>query len=272
MEFLVPIPTCPHYPGSIFPFRRNGTGTHTAAQAPNRGVTLASVPSPCHIQPKSPFITPPKFQPHLGSCPGLLTGGPYLPRGATAMIALERLPLALASRGGPLPQPLCPSQRSAVSPLSHVPSASLRDLAALVVSGQATPPVLEARVIILLSREGARGPRGFLWRRWAPQAQARACWGCQRGPFPGPRAPSASAGRGPPRGSGGPRKSWKDGFRESLGANTRPPIPVHPALRDPPQGLPDDAPALCSRVSQTPPGCALERTAPANSGAADPRF
>lgn len=62
------------------------------------------------------------------------------------MIALERLPLALASRGGPLPQPLCPSQRSAVSPLSHVPSTSLRDLAALVVSGQATPPVLEARV------------------------------------------------------------------------------------------------------------------------------
>ena len=102
---------------------------------------------------------------------------------------------------------------------------------------------------------------GFSGGAGTPRAQARACWGSQRGPFPGPRAPSASAGRGPPRGSGGPTKSWKDGFRESLGANTPPLIPVHPVLRGPPQGLPDDAPALCSRVSQTPPGCALERTA-----------
>ena len=75
------------------------------------------------------------------------------------MIALERLPLALASRGGPLAQPLCPSQRSAVSPLSHMPSASLQDLAALVVSGQATPPVLEARV----NSSVARGRRRPAW-------------------------------------------------------------------------------------------------------------
>lgn len=54
------------------------------------------------------------------------------------------------------------------------------------------------------------------------------------------RAPSASAGRGPPSGSGGPTQSWKDGFRESLGANTPQSIFVHPVLRGPPQGLPDD--------------------------------
>ena len=53
----------------------------------------------------------------------------------------------------------------------------------------------------------------------------RRCWGwgmvgSQRGPFLGPGTPSASAGRGPPSGSRGPTQSWKDGFRESLGANT----------------------------------------------------
>ena len=64
--------------------------------------------------------------------------------------------------------------------------------------------------------------------------------GSQRGPFLGPRTPLASAGRGPPSGSRGPTQSWKDGFRESLGANTPQSILVHPVLRSPPQGLPDD--------------------------------
>lgn len=189
--------------------------------------------SPRHIKPSSPHVNPPRLHPHWASAlatsleplalslhpwpgwgPFSFTAAPASP-GVVAMVTLESLPPALPFPGRPLPQQLCPSQRRAAAPLFPL-RASQRDLAVLMVPGQTLCLVL----VVLVNSSVARGRPRPSWvsaealgrggRRRAEMLGVGGWMDPSAGPSSGPRAPSASAGRGPPSGSRGPTQSWKD--------------------------------------------------------------
>lgn len=120
---------------------------------------------------------------------------------------------------------LCPSRDAPSLSSSALPSAepqllfplraSQRDLAVLMVPGQTLCLVL----VVLVNSSVARGRPRPSWvsaealgrggRRRAEMLGVGGWMDTSAGPSSGPRAPSASAGRGPPSGSRGPTQSWK---------------------------------------------------------------